>query len=402
MSESKPSVLVFSTIYPSSARPNVGIYLETRLRHLLSSNQATAAVVAPVPWFPSTREIFGRYARMALTPEKEQRAGIEVRYPRFLVIPKVGLMAQPFALASAGARAAEALSRDGFQFDLIDAHYFFPDGVAAAKLAAKLGKPFVVTAHGSDINLIARFPPARRLIIEAARRAARVITVSAALRRTMIELGVSPDHISVLRNGVDLSLFRPISRSDARRELGLPAEGTTIASVGNLLPVKGHELVIAAAKLLPDIEAVIVGEGPQRSTLQRLIARLGLDQRVRLLGAMPQARLRSVYSACDALVLASSREGWPNVPMEAMACGIPVVASRVGGVPEIISDPRFGRLVDERTPPAFAQAISELLRTRPDRESVRAFAERYSWDATAAGQLEVFRGAIRDYRGAPQ
>ena len=288
-----------------------------------------------------------------------------------------------------------------FQFDLIDSHYFFPDGVAAAKIAAKLGKPFLITARGSDINLIANVPRARRLIAEAARRAARVITVSAALREAMIDLGISPEHISVLRNGVDLSLFHPISRSEARRDLGLPAEGTFIASVGNLVPEKGHELFIAAAKLLPDVEAVVVGEGPLRYTLQQLIAQLSLQGRVKLFGAMPQVRLRNVYAACDAVVLASSREGWPNVLTEAMACGTPVVASRVGGVPEIVSDPRFGRLVEERTPAAFAQAISELLRARPDRESVRAFAERYSWDATTAGQLEVFRGAIRNHRAAP-
>lgn len=392
-------MLVFTTLYPSSVRPNHGIFVETRLRHLLSSDQAAATVVAPVPWFPSTGKIFGRYAQVSLTPERERRAGVEVRHPRYFVVPRVGLMAQPFTLALAGARAAEQLQRDGLEFDLIDAHYFFPDGVAAAKLATILGKPFVVTARGSDINLIAQLPRARRLIVRAAHQAARVIAVSAALKNAMMDLGVPDDRISVLRNGVDLNLFHPISRSDARRDLGLSPRGATIASVGNLVPEKGHELVITASSLLPDnIEVLIVGEGPQRPSLQRLVAQLGLHQRVKLLGALPQTRLRSLYGACDALVLASSREGWPNVLLEAMACGTPVVAAKVGGVPEIVTELAVGRLVAERTPDAFAQAIAEVLRASPNRDAIRAFAERYSWDATTAGQLEVFRHAIRKHR----
>jgi glycosyltransferase involved in cell wall biosynthesis len=227
----------------------------------------------------------------------------------------------------------------------------------------------------------------------AAREAAALVTVSAALRERLVELGAAPDAVHVLRNGVDLERFHPVDRAAARRALGLA--GTTLLMVGNLVPLKGHALVIEALAQLPEIALLIVGAGPEEDRLRRLAEETGVGERVRFLGRIPHERLAGIYGAADALVLASSREGWPNVLLEAMACATPVVATRVGGVPECVEAPEAGELVEERTAEAIAAAVRRLLARRPDRDATRRYAERFGWEQTTAGQLRVFREALR-------
>ena len=388
-------LLTFTTLFPSQARPRHGIFVETRLKQLLATSAVTVTVVAPVPWFPSGGRLFGEYGAFARTPRVERRGGVEVRYPRYLMIPKVGMRMQPWALAHAAEREIRRLARDGLEFDLIDAHYFYPDGVAAAMLARRLGKPFIVTARGSDINRIARLAAPGRLIQAAARAATRVVAVSQALGQEMRRLGVAPDRIVVLRNGVDLELFRPADRVEARRALGLgPAK--VLVSVGNLVPLKRHDLFVEAVAAMPGIEALIVGSGPERSRLLALIERVRVADRVRILDDMPQERLRLVYSAADALVLSSAREGWPNVLLEAMACGTPVVAAAVGGVREIVTEPIAGTVVEAPDAASLARAASDLLVSPPERAAVRRYAERFGWDEVVRGQLALFRSALAE------
>jgi glycosyltransferase involved in cell wall biosynthesis len=192
---------------------------------------------------------------------------------------------------------------------------------------------------------------------------------------------------------VDLELFAPQDRSAARRELSLDAEGPVVLSVGWLIPRKGHDLAIRAVAAMPEVTLLIVGEGAEAPALKRLAAQLGLSQRVRFLGSMPQERLAWVYSAADVLLLASSREGLPNVVLEALACGTPVVATAVWGTPEVVA-PQAGRLVNERTPAAIAGALRALLADPPPRAAVRAYAERFAWGPTTAGQIRLFRSIL--------
>jgi glycosyltransferase involved in cell wall biosynthesis len=196
----------------------------------------------------------------------------------------------------------------------------------------------VVTARGTDINLIPEFATPRRMILKAAGHVDGLITVCQALKDRMIELGVPAERITVLRNGVDLTLFHPEGRDEARRKLGF--QRRTIGSVGWLIERKGHHHVIAALAKLPDTDLVIAGEGPERDRLERLAASLGVSDRVRFLGSLDQHRLAEVYRALDALVLASSREGWANVLLEAMACGTPVAAYPVAGPLDVV-DPQL-------------------------------------------------------------
>ena len=292
--------------------------------------------------------------------------------------------------------------------DLIDAHYFYPDGVAAVLLGRELGKPVVITARGTDINLIPRFRIPRQQILWAFQHAAGVVSVCQALKDELVALGADGGKIRVLRNGVDLVRFQPHPRERVRAALGV--RGTVLLSVGLLVPRKGHDIAIGALPDISDAVLLIAGEGPERSRLETLATDLGVADRVRFLGRVPHDELASVYSAADLTILASSREGWANVLLESMACGTPVVASAVWGNIEVVSEPAAGRLFAPREPKALASAIKGVFAAAPSRAETRAYAERFSWDATTAGQASLFQeilgrapsptgGAVAEVRG---
>ena len=385
--------LLFSTLYPSSARPLHGIFVETRLRELLRRGGVQTRVVAPVPWYWSAKSANKKYAAVAATPAREALNGIDVRHPRYLAIPKVGMTVAPLLLALGARSALRDVQREGFDFDLIDAHYYYPDGVAAAMLARWFAKPLVITARGTDVNLIPEYRLPRLLIQWASRQAQASVGVSAALVERMRALAIDPGRLHLMRNGVDPLRFKPLPPGQVRAELGLTGS-PLLLTVGNLHEHKGQRLVIDALVRLrvdhPQARLVIVGEGPEAAALRAQAASLGLADQVHFAGQVPNAELARWYSAADVLVLGSSREGWPNVLLEAMACGTPVVATAVGGIPEVIQDTSVGRLVAGREPAAFAAAIHDLLASAPDRQRVRAYAEGFSWDRTSQDQIKLF------------
>ena len=305
-------VLTLSSLYPNPVQPVYGVFVENRVRSFVRVSGAAVQVVAPVPWFPFASRRFGRYGALAGIPRLDERHGIPVHHPRYPTIPKLGMSVQPFSMAVAVRPALAAIIDGGFDFDVIDAHYFYPDGVAAALLGHRLGKPVIITARGTDLNLIPRYAVPRRLIRWAADQAAALVTVSQALKDRLTDLGVAADKIAVLRNGVDLSAFHPLDRAEARARLGV--DGPVVLSVGNLLPLKGHHLVIEALDGVPGATLVVVGEGPERQALEALARDRGLADRVRFLGKVAHERMAEVYTAGDVLVLASSREGWAESP----------------------------------------------------------------------------------------
>ena len=387
-------ILLFSSLYPSSVRPIHGIFVETRLRELLKTGEVQAKVVAPVPWFPSSAERFGEYARFAATPRQEERNGIEVHHPRYLLLPKVGMNMAPYAMAIGALATVKRLQREGFDFDLIDAHYYYPDGVAAGLLARWLGKPFFVTSRGSDLNLIGEFARPKALMLATARAAAGSIAVSQALADRLLALGAPAAKVHTLRNGVDTARFAPHPRDEARYRLGLREQGRYLLMVGNLVELKGHAIAIEALAALPDVELLCVGSGAGLTSLQALAQRLGVQQRVRFVGQVSQDDLSWWFSASDALALCSSREGWPNVLLESMACGTPVIATRVGGTPEVVTSTAAGLLMARRDASALIAAWRALMANNPGSQATRRHAEAFSWDATTQGQLQLFKRVV--------
>lgn len=389
--------LVVSGLYPSVARPSFGVFVENRLRRLVASGMVEPRVLAPLPWCPPGASRRPAWRPLAETPAFESRHGIPVDYPRYVHLPRLGVPLQPWAVYRALAPKLARLLAEGGRVDLLDAHYIYPDGVAAALLARRFDLPLVITARGSDLNLIARDPLPRRWIRWAIGRAQGLVAVCAALARVFEELGADPARIRVLRNGVDLELFRPLDRRQLREAMGL--DGPVLLSVGQLVERKGVHLVIDALAELPACTLLVVGDGPERTALGRRAERLGVDSRVRFLGEIPHERLPPIYNLADVLVLASSREGWANVLLEAMACGTPVVATAVWGTPEVVAAPEAGRLVAERSAPALAAAIRALLARPPSRAATRAYAERFGWEATTTGQIDLFASVLAEWAG---
>lgn len=390
-------LITYTTLYPNGAQPNHGIFVENRLRHLVASGAAESRVIAPVPWFPSTAPVFGAYASFARAPRREVRYGLEIDHPRYIVLPKIGQNVTPWTLYRGSRAAVARLLSGGYAAQVIDAHFFYPDGVAAALLGREFGLPVVITARGTDLNLMLKYALPRRMIAWAAGRAAALVTVCQALKDELVAIGVAPERVTVLRNGVDLLGFRPVDGSAIRNRY-LPRGGRLLLSVGLLIPRKGHDLTVRAVADLPDCRLLIAGEGPERGRLEALARQLGVADRVTLLGRVPHAELAAYYAAADALVLASSREGWANVLLEAMACGTPVVASNVWGTPEVVAATAAGRLMPSRTPDGIVAAVNDLFADPPPRAATRAYAEGFSWDDTTAGQRLLFERIVERQR----
>jgi glycosyltransferase involved in cell wall biosynthesis len=367
-----------------------GIFVETRLRELLKTGEVQTRVVAPVPWFPMTGPRFGEYGLFAATPHFEIRNGIEVHHPRYFLPPRMGMNIAPFLMAAAALPTVRRLISDGYDFDLLDAHYYYPDGIAAALIARKFGKPLAVTARGTDINLLPNYAGPRRMILRTAAQAAGSIGVCRALTDRLAAMGVDPAKLHVLRNGVDLQRFVPEAREEARSRLGL-GSGILLLSVGALIERKGHQIAIEALASLHDVQLAIVGHGPDAAALQSHAQRQGVADRVRFVGQVGNEDMRWWYSAADALVLCSSREGWANVLLESMACGTPVIATDIWGTPEVVAKPEAGCLMRERSAVALIDAFRELQARMPDRRVVRRYAENFSWKATTQGQIDLFR-----------
>jgi teichuronic acid biosynthesis glycosyltransferase TuaC len=382
------SILTVTTLYPNPVNPSHGTFVATRLQKLAASGEVEAEVLAPVPWVPSWSP-YSPAGRLNLVPRFRMHNGLRVHHPRYFVVPKIGMTVTPYTLFWTLKSALQKLLAAGRRFDLIDAHYFYPDGVAAVRLAKEFGIPVVVTARGTDLNLIPEYRIPRRMICQAAAHADGLITVCQALKDRLVELGTAPGKVVVLRNGVDLQLFRPMDRQGARARLGLTRR--TLGSVGWLVERKGHHHAIRALRALPNTDLLIVGDGPERASLERLAVKEGVSERVRFLGRIEQRQLPEIYNAVDALVLASSREGWANVLLEAMACGTPVVASAVWGTPEVVAAPEAGVLMKSLDAQGVIDGVTRLFGTNPERSATRRYAEGFSWDATTQGQLTLFR-----------
>ncbi len=374
------NILTYSNLFPNNVDESNGIFVERRLRELVERTDVEATVIAPVPWFPFRSEAFGSWSAMARIDARAQRGGIDVHYPRYPLLPAVGMNLAPSLMALGTRRCVEAAVRGAKPIDLIDAHYFYPDGVAASRLARRLGVPCMITARGSDINLIGEFAGPRRRMQEAASYATALIAVSEALAETMVRIGLPEDKIHVLRNGVDLDYFSPVADA-ARHNEAAPA----LLSVGALKPTKGHEHALRALPRLPGASLVIAGHGPDLGRLTGIANELGVTDRVNFAGSLPSGELREAYRRADATVLMSTREGLPNVVLESLACGTPVIATRVGGIPEAVSSVDAGVLCDAQSAEALIAAWRALADRYPSPAAVRAQAERFSWDDTIAG-----------------
>jgi len=350
-------------------------------------------LVAPVPWFPFKTPIFGDYAKLAQTPRDDDTGDIPVRFIRYPMLPKISMWLTPLSIALSALKAVKETKRSGFEPDVIDAYYLYPDGVAACLIGWWLRKPVILTALGTDATQIARQAVPGALIRWASRRAIAVTTVCHALVDQLLSCGVAAEKLTVVQHGVDAELFSPREdRKALRQSYGM--KRFTILSVGHLSENKGQHLAIQAVAEIPDTDLLVVGEGSEGGRLRTLVHDLGLAERVRFIGAVDQSHLATLMGAADLVVSCSQYEGISNVLLESLACGTPVAATPVWGSPEIITDPEIGLLFEGRTVPAIVTGIRSAMSRTWDRASLRRHALRFDWAVTADQHCRIILQAL--------
>lgn len=373
-------VVSIATLFPDETRPNFGIFVERSLAALARQPDIRLTVIAPLGIPPWPLSLHPRYAALRRLPLREEWHGLTVLRPRFLLIPGIGARLNAGAIARAILPIARALKANG-QLDVLDAQFFHPDGPATHRVARALSLPFSVKARGADISLWAQRPDTGPAIRAAAQAAAGLLSVGQALKDDMVAAGMDAGKIRVHYTGLDAERFRPLDRAAARAHWGVPPDAPVLLTVGALIPRKGQSLVIEAMRHLPqDVHYVMAGGGADASRLASLADRLGLADRVRQLGPVPNNDLPQLYAAADLMVLPSASEGLANAWVEAQACGLPLVLSDIPPAYEMIDGEDAGTIT-AADPSSLATAIGKVLHQPVDRATLAARAhQRFNWE----------------------
>ncbi len=391
-------VLILSHLYPYALAPTFGLFVHNQVKAL--AKRCQVVVLSPTPASPPVvGGMSARWTQYASKPQSAELEGITVYYPRYLNIPgKHGYAPSALLMPWALGKLVEQLKRS-FGFDLIHAHTLCLDGPAAVRLGRLVGAPVICTMHGSDVNIL---PQESRLARRAARwtiqNAAALVAVSAELERKALSIGVPKREIAIVPSGADLERFVPIEQRQARDRLGLPRAGKIIVYISRLDRLKGLSYLLVALKRVlerrRDCMLALVGEGPDRRYLEQQAAQLGLAESVHFAGIRPHAEIPLWINASDLVAHPSLSEGSPLPIYEALACGKPIVASRVGGIPELITSEAYGLLVPPADPLALAEALGHGLEKTWDAALIREHGAQYSWDASAERLIGLYRQVL--------
>lgn len=403
-------LVLTSHLFPNYKNPHAGSFVVEQVRHLREFCDIT--VLVPHPWVPPLLGKFSaKWRYYAQLPSEETIAGVRVLHPRRIIIPKVNSWAWMTLsvtlsywhfLSQLSHRSASPFHRFSVsQIDLIEGHFALPDGFAAAWLGRKFGKPSLVHVHGTDVHTIPNESPLlQRLVSWALRHAKAVRAVSQAIADGAIALGADAAKVRVVYLGVDVQRFALMPREIARRQLGIDPQRRYLLYVGRLVGVKGLDLLLDAAAIVmrqqQNLELMLVGDGEEKAQLQRQAERLGIASRTHFIGVQPHDLIPLWMNAGDVLCLSSHKEGTPNVLLEALSCGTPVVATAVGGIPEVVRDGEVGYLVRSRNPEELATCLLQALRRDWHRAALREYAMRFSYEAVTQQLLELYRGVMRN------
>ncbi|MEP6506685.1 MAG: glycosyltransferase [Gemmatimonadales bacterium] len=395
----KVRALCMSRNYPNDEFPRLGIWVERLVA--ACAPWCETKVIAPVPYFPALPgpARHSRYSRYAHISQRERRHDIEVLRPRILIPPGMLLHGLEATGYFHGVKRQILKLRKDFEFDLIHAHFVYPDGVVAARLGKELRVPVVITEHASWRPWLDDYPRVRRQALVAATRASTLIAVSRSLADSMRSFGVPNEKIAVVPNVIDQSVFTTGERS-------APGPRARLLFVGIMRHVKGLDILLRALRLLLDdgidVELAIVGESfyptyaRDLGQLASLSTELNLDERVTFLGGMEPVEVAAEMRKSTVVVLPSRRETFGLVLAEALACGIPVVATRCGG-PEDIVEGGLGVMVDKENPAALAQGIGNVLKNYltydPMQLRERAL-NRFGPDVVSARLREIYEIAL--------
>lgn len=403
-----PTVLSLSTEFPNPAEPGKGLFVRARLAAIRA--RTSLSVVAPVAMLDYANPHGNLLAAWRIPRERRDGEGdIEVLHPRWLYPPKGGWMNAFFLCIRLMPMLIKLRARRTADFDVIDAHFAHPEGIAAVVLGRMLRRPVFITIRGSELRY-RRQRQKRFWMSWALGRADRVIAVSENLRALAIDLGADPRRVRTVPNGIDAGVFFRRDRGVCRSLHGIAPDERIILCAGDLAELKGHHRAIAAVKNLNDrglSTRLLIAGGVGRSgryaeTLRQQVARDGLTDRVTFFGEATQPILAELMSAADVFCLASSTEGWPNVVSEALACGTPVVATDVGAVRQMIVSDRLGAIVPapghdaEASIAAMTEALQMALTRSWDHEEISAHGRSRSWNQVADDVLEEMRAVMAE------
>lgn len=398
-------ILTFTSLFPNSQQPLQNPFVWERTNAL--AQLCELQVVAPVPFSLPIRWLGERYYRLSQVPENEKKENVIIFHPRFVIIPKVFKYLDGILMAVCSLVLILSIRRR-FRFDLIDAQWAYPDGFAAALIAAIVGVPFSITVRGDDINVFAKVLWRRYLIRWTLKRAAVVIALSEDLKRETELLGIMSGKIAVIPNGIDPSMFYPIDKSSGRGVLGLSPEWKILLAVGRLHSSKGFTtLVEALAKLkhrFPNVYLIIAGgpdhEANAEPAIRKMAMHYGIVERVILVGSQTPQQLLYWYSAADLFCLPTLREGSANVLLEALACGLPCITTPVGGNPDIITHSKLGQLVQPDAQ-SMADAIADGLSRNWDGELIASYGRRRTWKQVAEDCYNLFSSQLLEAQRYP-
>ena len=379
-------IIVLTTLYPSKDNPNVGIFIRERM--LRVAKYIPLIVVAPYPWSPFDKiiRIFKPNYRSNMNYKiLEKQDNIYIYRPRFFSIPYLLKCFDGILMAYGCLKILRHIQKR-VNISLVDSHFAYPEGFAATMLARWFKVPVTITIRGTEVTL-SKYFFRKQLIIKALNSADRVFSVSESLKRHACSLGVPSQKIQVIRNGVDIAKFCPIGKNEARNYLKIPQNSKVLITVGSLVPRKGQHRIISILpeliKYYPNLIYLIVGgnspEGDSSTYLKKQVSKLKLDEHVYFVGSVHHHQLNRYLSASDLFVLASSNEGLANVLLEAMAVGLPIIATNVGGAQEIINDD-VGIVVPFNNSEALLEALRKALDQKWEKKKIRKYAMKNAWD----------------------
>ena len=386
-------VLSLTTAYPNARDPAAGLFVRSRLQAMAAFHPVTVLAPVALMQYSNPENVWLGARGIPLRRVDEQ---LTILHPRWIYPPLSGALNGACLFSQLLPRVV--LLRREIRFQVIDAQFGHPEAFVAALLAAIFHVPFTVTLRGSEVDHARHFLR-RRQLAWALRRAARVFAVSQRLNQFAVSLGAAPERVLTVPNGVDSAIFFERDRMECRRRQGVPPQSKIILSAGHLIELKGHHRAVAGLKQLMDrgIDArLVIAGGTGRvasyeSAIRKAIADAQLEERVRLAGQVSPATLAELMCAADVFCLASTREGWPNVVHEAMSCGIPVVATDVGAVPQMIPSPEYGFIVPVNDADALSSALEQALARPWNHSAIAAYAQSRSWAAVGrevAAQLQ--------------
>lgn len=379
-------VVLYTQEFPTPSDPTDGIFNQ-QLAHALRRH-VHVTVVCPMPWWPDLPGLsrVSNWVPSTNVPYAIQEGDLDVLYPKVPLVPYFTRVPQPLIQALRALPILRRLKARG-QASVVNAHAIYPDGVSAALVCSWLKIPLVLTAIGSDINANLDKPMRLRQIKWAMSHAKAVVGVSHDLVAKMRTFGLTVP-VSRIANGVDASRFFPSAADERER---------TLLFVGRLHPVKGLTHLISALAHLKtasklSFRTVIVGEGGEEGRLREQCAAAGLEDDVQFVGAQPHSEIGNWMRRASVFCLPSLNEGMPNVVIEAQACGLPIVASQVGGLGELVA-PHTGTLVPRADPAALASALAEAFERNWDRRAVCEHVSWADWNRSAEEYLKLYAQA---------